>query len=282
MRAVLWMGGAILSFSAMAIGGRAVAPQLDTFEIMFYRSIVGIVIVFALLTLRQGWGQVGFRNLGLHAIRNIAHFTGQNLWFFSLTLIPLAQVFALEFTTPIWVTLLAPLLLGERLTRLRVVTAMVGFIGILIVARPGFGVFSPGILTAAMAAIGFAASILFTKLLTQRGPVIGILFWLVVMQAVFGLTCAGIDGDVAWPTPDGLAWLVLIGCAGLFAHFCLTTALSLAPASIVSPVDFLRLPLIAIVGALVYAEPLDPFVFLGAVLIFSANYINIRADTRPS
>lgn len=282
IRAVLWMGGAILSFSSMAVGGRAVAAQLDTFEIMFYRSIVGIVIVFALLTRRGTWGQVGFRNLGLHALRNVAHFTGQNLWFFSLTLIPLAQVFALEFTTPIWVILLAPLVLGEPLTRLRIVTSAVGFLGILIVARPGLGAFSPGLLTAAAAAIGFAASILFTKILTQRGPVIAVLFWLVVMQAVFGLVCAGIDLDIAWPSPVNMAWLGLIGCAGLFAHFCLTTALSLAPASIVSPVDFLRLPLIAVVGALFYHEPLDPFVFMGALLIFGANYANIRATTRPS
>lgn len=282
IRAMFWMGGAILSFSTMAIGGRSVSHDLDTFEIMLYRSIVGIVIVTTLLTLRGRWGQVSFRHLGLHALRNVAHFTGQNLWFFSLTLIPLAQVFALEFSTPLWVTLLAPLVLGERLTRLRLATVVMGFVGILIVARPGFGVFSPGLVTAALAAIGFAGSILFTKMLTRRGPVIGILFWLVVMQAVFGLVCAGIDGDIARPGPASTAWVILIGAAGLFAHFCLTTALSLAPATIVSPIDFLRLPLIAIVGALIYAEPLDPFVLLGSAVIFGANYINIRADARQT
>lgn len=282
IRAMVWMAGAILSFSAMAVGGRSVSSDLDTFEIMFYRSLVGIVIVVSLLTLRGGWGQVSFRNLHLHAIRNIAHFTGQNLWFFSLTLIPLAQVFALEFSTPLWVALLAPLVLGEPLTRLRAAMVSVGFLGILIVARPGFGEFSPGILTAAASAIGFAASILFTKILTRRGPVMGILFWLVVMQAVFGLICAGFDGDIARPATENWFWLILIGCAGLFAHFCLTTALSLAPASIVAPIDFLRLPLIAVVGALVYAEALDPFVFLGSLLIFGANYVNIRADARKT
>ena len=102
------------------------------------------------------------------------------------------------------------------------------------------------------------------------------------MQAVMGLVCAGIDGDIALPDASTLPWLVLIGCAGLLAHFCLTTALSLAPATVVVPLDFARLPLIAVVGMLFYAEPLDGFVFLGALFIFGGNYLNIWTETRRS
>ena len=101
------------------------------------------------------------------------------------------------------------------------------------------------------------------------------------MQAVFGLICAGYDGDVALPTLQTLPWLVLVGCAGLLAHFCLTTALSLAPASVVMPIDFARLPIIALVGMAVYAEPLEWAVLGGAAVIFAANWINIRNETRP-
>jgi drug/metabolite transporter (DMT)-like permease len=135
-KAALWMLGAIASFSSMAVAGRVVSNELNTFEIMTYRSLVGIVVLWSLLTLTGQWHGVSRRSLGWHAARNAAHFTGQNLWFYAVTVIPLAQVFALEFTSPIWVVLLSPLILGERLTALRLGSVLLGFIGILIVARP--------------------------------------------------------------------------------------------------------------------------------------------------
>ena len=100
------------------------------------------------------------------------------------------------------------------------------------------------------------------------------------MQAVLGLICAGYDGDIALPSAASLPWVILIGCAGLLAHFCLTKALSIAPASIVMPIDFVRLPTIAVVGVLLYNEPLEVWVFVGAILIFAANYLNITYAMR--
>ncbi|MCF7700214.1 DMT family transporter [Loktanella sp. M215] len=275
LRACLWMIGAIVSFTSMAIAGRQVSFALDTFEIMLYRSLMGIVIVCTVAGLSGTWRQINRQQLGLHAVRNAAHFTGQNLWFFAITAIPLAQVFALEFTSPIWVLLMSPLLLGERLTRVGSIAALIGFIGVLVVTRPGSAPLSPGLIAAALCAIGFAFSAIFTRKLTRTQTITCILFYLTTMQAVFGLVCAGYDGDIALPNAITLPWLVLIGCAGLFAHFCLTTALSLAPASVVMPIDFVRLPTIAIVGALVYAEVIDPWILLGAALIFAGNYLNI-------
>ena len=102
------------------------------------------------------------------------------------------------------------------------------------------------------------------------------------MQAVFGLICAGIDGDIALPAAESWPLVSLIAVAGLVAHFCLTTALGLAPAPVVMPIDFTRLPLVALVGMLVYGEVLDPYVFLGAAIIFGANYFNILRETRTS
>lgn len=275
LRACLWMIGAIFSFTSMAIAGRQVSFALDTFEIMTYRSLLGIAIVCSIAYATGTWRQINTQQLGLHAVRNLSHFIGQNLWFFALTVIPLAQVFALEFTTPIWVLLLSPLVLGERLTRIGLIAALIGFIGVLIVTRPGSAPISAGLIAGALCAIGFAFSAIFTRRLTRTQTITCILFYLTVMQAVFGLICAGYDGDIALPTAATLPWLVVIGCAGLFGHFCLTTALSLAPASIVMPIDFARLPTVAILGALIYGEQLDPFIFLGAALIFGGNYLNI-------
>lgn len=280
LRAAIWMTGAIASFSAMAIAGRAVSHDLDTFELMLYRSCVGFVIVLTVLLVRGRQGDIRTANARLHLVRNIAHFAGQNLWFFALTVIPLAQVFALEFTSPLWVAALAPLVLGERLTATRAVCAVVGFVGILIVAQPGSGTgLSPGIVAAALSAICFAFTAMFTRKLTRTETTLAILIWLTATQIVLGLITAGYDGDIALPNWTTAPWLVLIGCAGLLAHACLTTALSLAPASVVIPIDFTRLPLIALIGALFYDEPIGWALVVGAGLIIAANLINIRAET---
>ena len=106
-RAALWMTGAIVSFSSMAIAGREAGLTLDTFEIMTSRSLIGLIIMMILLSALGRWHEVRFDNLGWHGLRNLWHFTGQNLWFYAVTVIPLAQVFTLEFTSPIWVVLLS-------------------------------------------------------------------------------------------------------------------------------------------------------------------------------
>ena len=275
LKAALWMLGAIASFSAMAVAGRTVSHALDTFEIMTYRSLVGIVVLWVILTLTGQWRQVTRRSFGTHVVRNAAHFTGQNLWFYAVTAIPLAQVFALEFTSPIWVVLLSPLILGEPLTRLRLMSVLAGFAGILIVARPSPDTISPGLIAAASSAVFFALSVMYTRLLTRTETVLCIMFWLTLMQAVFGIIFSAWDGDMVAPSVQTLPWLVLIGLAGLLAHYCLTSALAIAPATVVVPIDFVRLPTIAIVGMLLYGEALDAWVFIGAAVIFAANYANI-------
>lgn len=282
VRAAIWMIGAVVSFSAMAIAAREISFELDTFEIMMYRSFIGIVIVLSIAFLTGSLNQINTRSMPLHFVRNISHFAGQNLWLFAITIAPLAQVFALEFTLPIWAMFMAVFVLNERLTANRVVTAFVGFIGILIVTRPWAEGINLGVIAGALAAIGFAGSAVFTRLLTRTVSITCIMFWLTTMQAIFGIICAGYDGDIALPSLAITPWLVLIGASGLVAHFCLTKALSLAPASVVTPVDFARLPIIAILGMLLYDEPLQMSVFIGAIIIFTANYFNILVETRTA
>ncbi|WP_424939905.1 DMT family transporter [Aliiroseovarius sp. S253] len=281
-RAAIWMTGAIGSFSVMAIAGRTVSLQLDTFELMTYRSLVGLCIILAVLTLTSRWHMVSRQNLGLHFTRNLAHFAGQNLWFYALTLIPLAQVFALEFTSPLWVVFLAPFLLGERLTRPQILCVASGFLGILIITAPTLvePTTATGTLTAALSAICFALTAVFTRKLTQTHSTLSILFWLTSMQLGFGIIFAGIDGSIAIPHGLNLLWLFVIGCAGLLAHTCLTQALSLAPASVVIPIDFTRLPLIALAGAVFYDEPIGLALVVGGLIIVAANIFSIRLSER--
>ncbi|KUP92535.1 DMT family transporter [Tritonibacter horizontis] len=271
----IWMIGAILSFSAMAVAGREASLSLDTFEIMMYRSCVGVLVVTILITALRRWPQVGFSHIKQHGLRNMAHFTGQNLWFYAVSVIPLAQVFALEFTSPIWVILLAPIFLGEKLTRMRGLAVCLGFVGILIVARPSPATFNIGLACAAASAVFFALTNIATKRLTRTESIWSIMFWLTVMQLVLGIVFAGWDLDIALPDAQNLPFLLIIGCAGLSAHFCITNALSLAPAAVVVPIDFVRLPFIALLGWLIYSEPVEIWLFVGAALILTGNFLNI-------
>ena len=275
-QAALWMSGAIISFISMAIAGRAVSAQLDTFELMFYRSLIGFLIVVSVSKLLNTHHEINIQKFSLHFIRNVFHFIGQNLWFFALPIIPLAQLFALEFTSPMWVVILAPIFLGEKLTFRKIFIAILGFVGVLIVAKPEIGALNIGIIAAAISAIGFAASAMLTRKLTETDSLTKILFFLTSLQMIFGLLCAGYDGRITVPSAGNVSWLIVIGIAGLSAHLCLTKSLSLAPASIVMPFDFTRLPLIAIIGMVFYNETLDLFMITGALIILAANYLNLK------
>lgn len=280
VKAALWMSGAILSFMAMAVAGREASAELDTFEIMTYRSVFGALIMAIVITYTGRWADISKRHLKLHTTRNLFHFMGQNLWFYALTLLPLAQLFALEFTTPIWVILLAPLLLGNPLRMAGLFSALIAFIGILIVARPGVVPLGPGTFAALGCAIGFALTYIYSKKLLQHESIYAILLHMSLMQTVLSLVFAGYDGDIALPTMAMAAPLAVITITGLVAHLCISKALQLAPASVCAPIDFVRLPAIAVVGALLYAEPMDVMVLLGAVFIFGGNYLNILSEMK--
>ena len=280
LRAGIWMTGAMLSFTLMAISGRSLADKLDTFEIMTYRSLIGIVIVLAVAFYAGTWRQFSTQRLGLHLVRNLFHFAGQNLWFFALIYVPLSQMFVFEFSSPLWVAIFAPLILSERLTLTRFFAATIGFFGILVVVRPDFSNLPPELIAAALCAIGFAGATITTKLLTRTETITCILFWLVALQAMFGFIMAGYDGQIDVPQGTEWGWLTLIGVCGLCAHFCITSALQLAPATVVTPLEFLRLPMVSIVGVWLYSEGLEWQVFVGALVVLGANWINIRAETR--
>ena len=272
------MIGAMVSFSLMAIAGRELADSLNTFEIMLYRSIIGLVIVVLVGALVGTLSQIKTNRLGLHLVRNMAHFSGQNLWFLAVAFIPFSQLFALEFSTPIWVALFAPLFLGEALTRERVLAVILGFTGVLIVARPDFTQLNPAIMAAISCAICFALSLMATKKLTSDQSITCILFWLTAMQFIMGLAATLFFGTITVPEGVGVMWIMAVGIGGLMAHFCITNALSIAPAIVVIPLDFMRLPLISIIGFLAYGEAFELPILVGACVIFVAILVNLKAE----
>jgi drug/metabolite transporter (DMT)-like permease len=282
LRAAAWMMGAVVSFVAMAVAGREIQVEMNTFELMLYRSAIGFaVIVPVIWRSAAGFAQVRSLRPWLHVKRNLFHYTGQNLWFFAVTAIPLSQLVALEFTNPIWVALLAPFFLGERLTRARMAGAGVGFLGVLVVAQPGSAHLGAGHAAALAAAVCFAMNTIYTKQIIRFDSVLCVIFWMTLMQGTASLLLS-LPGGIPAPSAATLPWLVVVGLTGLTAHYSLTSALGYAPASIVAPMEFVRLPLIAVVGMLVYHEPLRLAVFAGAALIIAGNLINLRGERRSA
>ncbi|MGH8680906.1 MAG: DMT family transporter [Burkholderiales bacterium] len=277
LRAALWMGGALLCFSLMAIAVRELLDTMGTFEILFFRSSISFLMVLAVLP-RYGIAALRTRRVGLHATRNVLHFGGQAAWVYAIGVLPLATVFAIEFTMPVWTAVLATLLLGERLNHGRIVMLVLGLAGILIILRPGLAVVHPGALATLAAAVCFAAVMVSTKRLSATDSPLAVLFYMSVMQMPLGLATA-LPGWVA-PTTADLPWILAVGGAGFGSHYCLTRAFMLADATFVVPLDFLRLPLIAAVGALFYGEPIELATMLGAAVIFAGIYYSLARERR--
>jgi drug/metabolite transporter (DMT)-like permease len=279
VRGVLWMSGTVLSFCAMAIAARALLTHIGTFEILFFRTAVSLLIVLAVASY-TGLATLRTRRFGLHLWRNVVHIGGQASWVYSLGLLPLAMVFAIEFTMPIWVALLAVLFLGERMNRGRMVMLAFGLAGVLVILRPGFAIVQPAALVMLMGSLFFAVQMVSTKRLSSTESPIGLLFWMSVIQTPICFAVA-LPGWVA-PGMADLPWIVGIGIGSFTAHYCMTRAFKIADAMVVVPVDFFRLPLIAVVGAVFYAEPFDPAVIFGAVMIFAGVYYSLSMERSHS
>jgi drug/metabolite transporter (DMT)-like permease len=278
--AIRWMMVSLFAFTAIAIAGRGAAQGLGTLDIIFYRSWLGVSIL-AVVWYGAGERIVDLRTsrMPMISFRAAVHFVAQYAWLMALPMIPLAELFAIEFTAPLWTALLAPLVLGERLTGVRLAAALLGFLGILFVVRPQSMSLGPGTLFAITAAFGFACTYVMTKHLMRTDSAFLVLFYTNLLQAVVG-TLLVLPG-LKVPDPVTAAWVVALTAIGLLAHFALAKAFSLADAIIVAPMDFLRLPLIGAVGMALYGEPVHPLLAAGAGLIVAANCLNLWGERRP-
>ncbi len=271
----LWMGGAVLSFLIMAIAVRELSDTMNTFEILTLRSIVGLAITFAFV-MRFGWYEIRTERLKLHLVRNVFHFGGQFGWFLGISLLPLATVFTLEFTIPVWAAMLAVIVLRERLHHARIIAIICGFGGVLIIMKPGAEVVDLASLIVVGAAFGYAVSYITTKPLVVTDSPLAILFYMNLMQLPFGL----VPAIFTWvqPTTNDVLWIVLVGVTALTAHYCVTRAFQVADTLTVIPLDYLRMPLAAVIGYFFYQESFELTLFAGAVVIIAGNFYNIRYE----
>jgi drug/metabolite transporter (DMT)-like permease len=274
--AALWMAGWLSLMLVMAVAGREAMRELNVFQLMEMRSAIGFVLLSPLIYLNGGLAALKTSRLPLHAARNLVHYGAQLGWFFALTLIPIGQVVAIEFTMPIWTAILAAGFLGERMNATKAVAIVVGIVGVVIIVRPETGAVDPGQLIALAAAVGFGISMALVKLLTRTESALKVIFWMLVVQSAAGFFPTLYVW--VWPSATVWGWVLVIGFVGTFAHYCLANAMRYADATVVVPMDFLRVPLTATAGWLIYSERLDAFTLAGAALILSANLLNLRAS----
>ncbi|WP_410218824.1 DMT family transporter [Paracoccus sp. (in: a-proteobacteria)] len=265
------------SFIGMSVGSREMAATLSIRQVLFFRALVGLVVILAVG--RAIWPEVRqMAQLRMHVLRNIIHFTAQYFWTIGVVLLPLASVFALEFTMPIWVTLFAWLLLRERLTSPRLLATAGGFIGVLVIVRPGIGMVDPAAGLVLIAAAGYGLSLILVKRLTQHCSPASIVIWMILIQLPLGFLAALTDWRPVHVTD--VPWMVLAGVGALAAHYCQAQALKRLDASILIPIDFLRVPMAAVVGYYAYGEAIDLWVFLGGGIILLSNFQAVLAERR--
>jgi drug/metabolite transporter (DMT)-like permease len=274
IKAAFWMTGSLTAILLMAISGREASRELNVFQIMEMRSVIGLAMLYPLIRSSGGFRAMNTSRIWQHLGRNTAHYAGQFAWLQALSLIPLAQVIAIEFTTPAWTAVMAVAFLGERLNVWRILTIVLGIVGVIIIVRPGIGTVELGQIIVLGAALTFGISFTMVKSLTRTDSVVKIIFWMLVIQSAIGLLPALYEWK--WPSLHVMPWVVIIAFTGTFSHFCMAKALQYADATVVIPMDFLRVPLTAVLGWLIYSERIDVFTAVGAALILSGNLLNLK------
>ncbi len=276
--AALWMAGWLALMLIVAVAGREGMRELNVFQLMEMRSILGLLMLYPLIRINGGFSVVKTARVHVHIARNLLHYASQLGWFFALTLIPIGQVVAIEFTMPIWTAILAAFFLGERMTGWKIVAIALGLVGVIVIVRPATGEINPGQLIALAAAVGFGISIAVVKSLTRTEQTLAIIFWMLVVQTAAGFFPALYVWT--WPPAYIWGWVVVIAFCGTFSHYCMARAMLHADATVVIPMDFLRVPLTATVGWLIYSERLDLFTVLGAALILTGNLLNLKPNSQ--
>ena len=277
---VFWMSGTLLAFIVGAVSVRELSKSLSVFEMMSARCAGSLLILAMLAVLRPDLrASVKRRRMMLQGARGVVHFVSQICWALAITLLPFATVFALEFTIPAWVALLAVLFLNERMTASRLIALVICSAGVLVVLRPGFESFRPAAMVMLLGAFCFAVTAIMTKKLIATETTFAILFWMNLVQ--LPLNYAGSDPlFVLKIEPWMILPLIGVTLGGLATHYCLTNAFRCGDATVVIPMDFLRLPVIALIGWTFYGEQIDAFVLAGAGLIILGVLWNVRAESR--
>jgi drug/metabolite transporter (DMT)-like permease len=274
VRGALWMTAASIAFAAMIILIRQLSAVFDPLQVVFFRNVFGLIAMLPWL-MGHGLGALRTQRLGLHALRASIGIVSMICWFTALSLMPLAQATALSFTAPIFASVLAVVFLGEVMRLRRWSATAVGLLGTLIIVRPGYSSFEPAALLALTSAVLGALSPIFVKVMARTESTGAIVTYMVLFTTPLSL----VPALLVWQQPSltQLGFAALLGLAGTLGHLCFTRALASADATVVVPFDYLRLPAVALIAYLVFAEVPTVWTWIGgAIIAASSIYMTLR------
>ena len=273
----IWMLGFILNITITAICIRELSYKYSSFEIQNFRNIFSIIIILIFFKTKNNVHLTTFQ-LKNNFIRNIFHFIGQSAWTWGLTVLPLAVVFSLEFTMPIWATIIAIIIFKEKITLNKILFLILGLLGTWIILLPDtkyIGIYNIIVL---FSAITYAIAHNFTKKLTSTDSIISILFYMAIIQLPFSLIGSFIVDNLHYNIVKEMPLIILLTITSLLAHYCLSSALKNSEASVVLPIDYIRLPLIIFIGWYYYDEIISSNVFIGSVFIIFGVIVFLNKD----
>jgi len=285
------MGPALVGIAFMVLSGltntvmisaiKHLSGTLHPVQIGFFRCLVGFVVLLPMVWHGGGLAVLHTERLGLHALRGALNAAGMLAFFWAVSLAPLATVSAINFTAPLFATLLAILILGERVGTRRWAALIVGFLGTLVIVRPGSDVLGPGALLALGASSVWAGAMVTIKELTRTESALSITTWAAFFVGLFSLIPA--IAVWRWPTGEQWLWLIAIGTLGSMVQLWLSKAFSLADTSVVLPFDFLKLVWASLFGLMLFSEIPDVWTWVGGIVIFSSSvYVAYRERRAPA
>lgn len=279
VRGALWMIVAGLGYTTMSILVRRLSGEFSTYQLLFLRNVVALLLM-APWMFQGGLSALRTRQLPLHCLRTALAYVATLGLFYGVTVIPLAEATALSFTQPLFIVVLAAFLLRERIGNARAIATLIGFLGVLVVLRPGIAEIGIGALVIVGAAAIYAGSNICIKILVRTDtPSVTVVYVNLLMIPLSAGPAAA-----SWVTPDWseLAWIIALGAAGTLGVIGLTRAYRVADASAVVPFDFLKLPFAAFGAYLLFGESADLWTWLGATIIFASSYALVRSERRAT
>lgn len=274
---ILWMFGFILNITIMALCIRELSHKYSSFEIQNFRNIFSILILVFIFLVKKNTKLKSYQ-LKNNFIRNIFHFIGQSCWTWGLTVLPLALVFSLEFTMPIWASIIALLFLKEKINLNKILFLVLGLIGTFTILLPDSNNINFYNIIVLLSAISYAFAHNFTKKLTETDSILSILFFMSVIQLPLSFIGSLTIGKLNFLTLEDLPLIIVLTATSLLAHLSLSSALKKSDASIILPIDYIRLPLIALVGWYYYDEVMTYNIIIGSSLIIIGTIFFLRKD----
>ena len=269
VRAALLMLGSTMFFGLMVVAIRLASASLHAFEIAFFRNFFGLLVALPLL-LRHGPGFLRTTQFPRYLFRCLIGMCSMLAGFWAISHLPLAQAVSLSYSTPLFVTIAAAALLGEQVRARRWTAVILGFIGVLVIVRPGTAEFSTNALVAVLAAVLSSIVAIQIKQLSATEPADRIVIYTTLLWVPMSL----VPALFVWHMPQGIAWLwlVLCGVLGTIGQLFWTRALKLGEVSALTPISFTQLPVVTLAGWLLFDETIDGMTLLGAAIILTATF----------